>query len=116
MKSNETFSQIRSTAEFLSQQDDKVSTLYLKKYQEEQKKIKAAVKQIEALNKLSTELNVEALQEDLKRFEYDNGKSDRFKQWIKNLRGNIYLNEAVNVVNDMIVQKNLVYNSSSTRK
>lgn len=116
LKGNETFSQIRNTAAFLSQQDDKVNTLSLKKYQEEQKKIKAAVKQIEALNKLSTELNVEALPEDLKRFEYDNGKSERFKQWIKNLRGNIYLNEAVNVVNDMIVQKNLVYNSSSTRK
>jgi carboxyl-terminal processing protease len=110
-KTSEVFSLIRSNAEWLSQQDDKVHTLNLKKYQEEQKKIKAAVKQIESLNKLSSELNVEALPEDLKRFEYDNGKSERFKQWIKNLRGNIYLNEAVHVVNDMIQLKNVVYNN-----
>ena len=111
LKSNEAFGLIRTNAEWLSQQDDKVHTLNLKKYQEEQKKIKATVKQIETLNKLGTELNVEALPEDLKKFEYDNGKSDRFKQWIKNLRSNIYLNEAVNVVNDLIVQKNVVYNN-----
>src|SRR5688500_10748874 len=43
-KSNEVFSLIRSNAEWLSQQDDKVHTLNLKKYQDEQKKIKAAVK------------------------------------------------------------------------
>jgi carboxyl-terminal processing protease len=111
LKSSEVFNLIRSNAEWLSTQDDKVQTLNLKKYQEEQKKIKAAVKQIEALNKLAKELEVEALPEDLKRFEYDNGKSDRFKLWIKNLRSNIYLDEAVHVINDMIVQKNLVYNS-----
>jgi carboxyl-terminal processing protease len=111
VNANEAFATIRANAEWLSKQDDKVHTLNLKKYQEEQKKIKATVKEIEALNKLNTELNVNALPEDLKKFEYDAGKSERFKQWIKNLRDNIYLNEAVNVLNDMIVQRNVVYNT-----
>ena len=65
---------------------------------------------MDSLNKLRVELPVEALEDDLKKYEYDTGKSERFKQWIKNLRGDIYLDEAVKVVSDMIIQNNLVYN------
>jgi C-terminal peptidase (prc) len=110
-KANEVFSKIRAHAEFLAKQDNKVYTLNLKKFQAEQKKAKEAIKQLESLSKLTTELDVQALPEDLKRFEYDAGKSERFKQWIKNLRSNIYLNEAVHVMNDMIQLKNVVYNT-----
>jgi carboxyl-terminal processing protease len=88
-----------------------VYTLNLKKYQDEQKQIRMRVKQIDSLNKAPTELNVEALNEDLKKLEYDEGKSERFKKWIKDLRTDIYLDESVRVVNDMIVQNNLVYNN-----
>ena len=95
VKHNESFNRIRTNAEWLSKQNDKVYTLNLKKYQDEQKQVKATVKQIDSLNKLSTELPVEALDEDLKKYEYDTGKSERFKQWIKNLRSDIYLDEAV---------------------
>jgi carboxyl-terminal processing protease len=109
LKNNESFNLIRTNAAWLSKQNDKVVSLSLKKYQDEQKQIKATVKQIETLNKLAHELNVEALPEDIKKFEYDNGKLERFKQWVKSLRNDIYLDEAVNVVNDMVVQKNLVY-------
>jgi carboxyl-terminal processing protease len=85
--------------------------LNLKKYREEQKEIRNRVKQIDTLNKTSTQLEVEALSDDLKKLEYDEGKSERFKQWIKNLRTDIYLDESVRVINDMIVQNNLVYNN-----
>jgi len=115
IQQNPSFNSIRTNAQFLSKQNDKVYTLNLKKYQEEFKQIRAAAKSIEGLNKLSTELNVEALQEDLKRFEYDAGKTDRFKNWIKNLRNDIYLDEAVKVVNDMIIQNNIVYNKNSKK-
>jgi carboxyl-terminal processing protease len=110
VKNNESFNRIKTNAEWLSKQNDKVYTLNLKKYQDEQKQVKATVKQIDSLNKLKVELPVEALSEDLKKYEYDNGKSERFKQWIKNLRSDIYLDEAVKVVSDMIIQNNLVYN------
>lgn len=116
IKSNEAFTKIKANAEWLAKQDDKVSPLSLKKFQEEQKQMKAVAKQIDSLNKSAKELDVEALTEDLKKFEYDTGKSERFKQWIKSLRNNdIYLGEAVNVINDMIVQKNLVYNSNGRK-
>jgi carboxyl-terminal processing protease len=108
---NTSFTQIRKSAEWLSKQNDKVYTLNLAKYQEEQKQIRAAVKQIETMSKLSKELDVEPIAADVKKLEYDSGKTDRFNQWIKNLKSDIYLNEAVNVTNDMVVQNNLVYNN-----
>jgi carboxyl-terminal processing protease len=110
VKNSESFNRIRTNAEWLSKQNDKVYTLNLKKYQEEQKQVKATVKQIDSLNKLKVELPVLALDEDLKKYAYDTGKTERFKQWIKNLRTDIYLDEAVKVVSDMIIQNNLVYN------
>ena len=91
-------------------QNDKEYTLNYKKYQDEQKEIRNRVKQIDSLNKTPTEIHVEALGDDLKKLQYDEGKTERFKQWIKGLRSDIYLDESVKVVNDMIVQNNLVYN------
>ncbi|MBC7850260.1 MAG: carboxy terminal-processing peptidase [Chitinophagaceae bacterium] len=111
IKTSNSFEVIHKNAQWIAEQNDKVVTLNLKKYLEEQKQIKASVKQIEASAKLPTEIDVTALADDLKKFEYDNGKLERFKDWIKRLRGDIYLNEAVNVVNDMVVQKNIVYNT-----
>lgn len=111
LKSSNAFNVIGKNAQWIAEQNDKVVTLNLKKYQEEQKQIKASVKQIETSGKLSNELDVTAMADDLKKFEYDSGKLERFKEWIKRLKSDIYLDEAVNVVNDMVIQKNVVYNS-----
>jgi carboxyl-terminal processing protease len=108
---NPSFKLIKQNAEWLSKQNDKVYTLNLKKYNQEQKEIRYKVKQIDSLNKIGTELGVEALSDDIKKLAYDEGKSERFKQWIKNLRTDIYLDESVKVINDMIIQNNLVYNN-----
>jgi carboxyl-terminal processing protease len=109
INSSPSFTQIKKSAEWLAKQNDKVYNLQLTKYQEDQKQIKDAVKQLETASKIQNALNVEALQEDLKKYEYDTGKSERFNLWLKNLKTDIYLNEAVNVVNDMIIQDNVVY-------
>jgi carboxyl-terminal processing protease len=113
IKNNEVFNKIKANAQWLAKQDDKMVPLSLKKYQDEQKQLKEMGKQMDSLSKSAKELNVEALPEDLKKLDYDAGKTERFKQWIKALRSNdIYLGEAVNVINDMIVQENVVYNTS----
>lgn len=111
ISSNPSFNIIKSNAEWLSKQNDKKHTLNLKKYQQEQLLVKNKVKQIDSLNRIPTEVNVAAIEEDLKKLAYDEGKSERFKQWIKNLRSDIYLDESVKVIDDMIVQDNLVYNN-----
>jgi carboxyl-terminal processing protease len=113
IKNNEVFNKIKANAQWLAKQDDKMVPLSLKKYQDEQKQLKEMGKQMDSLSKSAKELNVEALPEDLKKLDYDAGKTERFKQWIKSLRSNdIYLGEAINVINDMIVQENVVYNTS----
>jgi C-terminal peptidase (prc) len=114
IKNNIVFTTIHNNAEWLAKQNDKQVSLNLKKYQEEQKKNKAIAKQLESLNKLPNELAVEGLPEDLKRLEYDPGKTERFKNWLKNLRNDPYLEEAAHVLNDMVNQTNLVY--ANTRK
>lgn len=111
ISNSSSFNTIRTNAQWLSEQNDKMYTLNLKKYQDQQKQIREKVKQIDSLNKTPDEVDVLALAEDLKKLEADQGKSERFKQWIKNLRSDIYLDESVKVINDMIVQDNLVYNA-----
>jgi carboxyl-terminal processing protease len=112
MKGNTSFGQIRKDEEWLSSIQDKVYSLNLAKYQEEQKQIKTTVKQLETLSKLPTAsaLNVAALPQDVHKYDDDKSKADRFQAWLKDKRTDVWLNEAVNVVDDMISQKNLVYN------
>jgi carboxyl-terminal processing protease len=111
VSANPSFNLIRNNAEWLSKQNDKTHTLNLKKYGDEQKLIQSKVKQIDSLRKMPAEVDVAALDEDIKRLDYDQEKSKRFKGWIKALRSDIYLDESVKVINDMITQNNLVYNN-----
>jgi len=112
LKNNSSFTQIRQDEEWLSSIQDKVYPLSLKQYQGEQKKVKATVKQLQTLSKLpsGSELNVASLPQDLHKYDDDKNKADRFQTWLKDKKSDLWLGEAVNVVDDMIVQKNLVYN------
>ena len=112
MKNNNSFSQIRQDEEWLSSIQDKVYPLSLTKYREEQKQLKTTVKQIETLSKLpaGNELNVAALPQDQHKYDDDKNKADRFQQWLKDRKSDVWLGEAINVVDDMISEKNVVYN------
>jgi carboxyl-terminal processing protease len=104
--------EIQSDAEWLSKTEDKVFSLNIRKYQEEQKEIKAKVKQIEDLSKLPAagQLNVFSLSEDAHKYDDDKNKADRFQTWLKEKRSDLWLGETVNVLDDMIAQKSVVYN------
>ena len=112
MKGNNSFSLIRQDEEWLSSIQDKVYPLSLTKYRDEQKQVKATVKQIETLSKLpaGSELTVQALPQDVHKYDDDKSKADRFQQWLKDKKTDVWLGETVNVLDDMIAQKNLVYN------
>ena len=99
---------IKENTEWLAKQNDREYPLNFDKYQKEQKAIRATVRQIEALKKLENEMDVNSLPQDANRFTYDKGKQDRFDQWIKNLRKDIYIDQAAKVTADMVQQKNLV--------
>lgn len=108
LQSNKAFKQIKENTEWLSKQNDREYPLNFEKYQKEQKAIRNAVRQIEALKKLDNEMDVNSLPQDANRFTYDKGKQERFDQWIKNLRKDIYIDQAAKVTADMVQQKNLV--------
>ncbi|WP_188927761.1 carboxy terminal-processing peptidase [Puia dinghuensis] len=112
LKSNNSFGLIRQDEEWLSSIQDKVYPLSLKKYQEEQKQVKATVKQLQTLSKLpaGNELSVQSLPQDAHKYDEDKNKAERFQNWLKDKRSDVWLAETVNVVDDMIAQKNLVYN------
>lgn len=110
LKSDSAFSQIQRDAEWLNKESEKVYSLNLQKYREDQKQIKMTNKQIETLSKLPKEMDVQALPEDAHKYDDDKDKADRFQQWLKSLRTDIWIGESVNVVDDMVSQKSLVYN------
>ncbi|MBC6489853.1 tail-specific protease [Flavihumibacter stibioxidans] len=115
VNNNSAFNQIKSSTDWLAEQNDKVYSLNLNKFRDEKKKISATVKQIEALYKLPKELSVESLPGDEAKFASDPDKLSRYKQWKKSLSNDIYLDEAINSVNDMIYQQNLAFKKSGIK-
>src|SRR5690606_2684593 len=99
---------IAETTEWLSKQSEKKYSLQLDKYRKEQERIKASVKQLESLLKLKGQLDVSALPQEANRWADDKPKQERFAQWLKTLQKDIYLDQAVKVMNDIISQQNLV--------
>jgi carboxyl-terminal processing protease len=112
LKSNSALQLIRQDEDWLNKEKDKVYPLNVQKYRLEQKQLKDTYKQIETLSKLKdgNELNVQSLPQDAHKYDDDKLKGDRFQAWLKERKSDVWLGEAVNVLDDMIVQKNLVYN------
>jgi carboxyl-terminal processing protease len=101
------FKLIKDNTDWLAKQNDKQYSLQIDKYRKEQKMIRATLRQIDALTKLSGDMNVSPLSTETNRWEEDKNKQERFNQWIKGLQKDIYLDQAVKVVNDIIGQQNL---------
>lgn len=66
------------------------------------KQRKAQIKKFEALEKLSTGLKFTVYPEDLEREKKDEAFKKKTENWTKNLSRDIYLQEAVNIVSDMM--------------
>lgn len=103
------FSILNNNAKWLAQENDKVYNLNLNEYKNNINKIRETVKQNNALTILEKEMSISGLAiDDYKYNNIDKEKGDRYKQWLKNLKKDIYLNEAVNIVYDIV-------NSNSTK-
>ncbi|MCR6720657.1 MAG: carboxy terminal-processing peptidase [Chitinophagaceae bacterium] len=70
--------------------------------------MRARFAQLDTLTRLREELRVAALPKEVNRWENDKNKQDRFNAWLRNLSKDIYLDQAVKVVDDIINQQNLV--------
>lgn len=108
LQNNVAFKLIKENTDWLAKQNDKDYSLQLDKYKKERKMISATIKQVESLMRLQEELDVKALSTELNKWSNDKNKQERFNNWLKNLRKDIYLDQAVRVMNDMVNQQNLV--------
>ncbi len=106
---NIAFSTISKNAAWLDKQNDKMYPLNLKAYQDEQKMIRATVKQIDSVSKLTVPMSISTMSQDTVKYSLDKDKGDRYKQWVDSRKTDIYLKEAVNVMDDMISLKGVVY-------
>jgi carboxyl-terminal processing protease len=102
------FRLIKQKTELLAKEDDKEYPLQIDKFKQEQKVTRKAVKDIEQLIKDSKEMNVSYLPQDKDRYySADKDKTQRYQQWLTNVGKDVYVDQAVKVINDIVSQQNL---------
>ncbi|MBK6381315.1 MAG: carboxy terminal-processing peptidase [Chitinophagaceae bacterium] len=101
---NATFNKIKESITWLEKYSDKAYPLNLTKYRREQKELKVKQKELEDLFKLNKELNVKNIQADMGAINAAKEKIDKNTAWLKRVSGDIYIDETVKVMNNMITQ------------
>ena len=107
ISNNPIFQGIKKNTQWLSEQNDKEYSLQIDKFKKEQQIIRTAAKQVDSLEKLKQPLNISFLPQDSARMSGDRDKAERYNQWLKNLKSDIYLDQAIKVVSDIQSQRNL---------
>jgi carboxyl-terminal processing protease len=107
INANPIFQNIRQKTEWLSKQNDKEVPLEITKYKKEQEARSVIVKQLDSLTKLTDSLKMSFVTQDAERINADKDKSERYNQWLKSLKADIYLDQAVKVIGDIRNQRNL---------
>lgn len=113
--SDSVFRLIKEQTDILARQDDKEYPLEITQFRKDQKVTREAVKKIEKLVKLDQAMQVSYLKQDQDRYiSADKDKTERYKQWLASVSKDIYVDEAVRVINDMVQQQNLARSKSTT--
>ncbi len=102
LKNNPGFTVLESAAKRLKKQKDStVVSLNFDKYTAEQKRYKAESKKLEDLDKEISGIEVSALKTDAVLIESDTTKANKAKDWYKNIKKDIYLNETISIMDDL---------------
>ncbi|MBP7272985.1 MAG: carboxy terminal-processing peptidase [Saprospiraceae bacterium] len=108
LSNSEAFKLIEENAKyFKAKKDDTQYTLNLKKYQEEQKQLQAKSKKFEDMFKENPSLKVENLQDDVTFIQADSSRIARNEDFIKNIKKDVYLEETLHIMQDLINQSGL---------
>jgi carboxyl-terminal processing protease len=104
ISNNSTLRLIKDNASWLAQNNEKPVSLNLIRYKEQQKAIRTTVGQNDKLAKLQQEMVVSSLSEDKEKFynNPDKAKGERYQSWLKALKTDLYINETVGIVSDMV--------------
>jgi carboxyl-terminal processing protease len=104
LNSDTTFQLIKDDIQVLEKNSDKSYSLNLQKYRDDLKQLRATSKQLDSLSKLKVELNVTNASKDIATLDADKDKTERNKQWLKRVSNDIYINETIKVMDNMIGQ------------
>lgn len=107
LTANNVFKSIEDNTNILADNRKTSRSLELAKYKVQLKEIKDVSNKVRDLTKLKDDLSVNNLPEDLKVINSDTLKKDRNDFWVKYLKKDVYLNESINVMDDMIQQKGM---------
>jgi len=106
VNNNENFNLIKQDAQWLDSESDKDYSLNLTKFRAETKEIKDVYKQMDSVSKLQKALDVKNIAVDVPTYTADKEKTDKNKQFINHVKDDIYIDETVKVMNNMIGQGN----------
>lgn len=102
LKNNEGFTILENAAKRLKKQKDStIVSLNFGKYTAEQKRYKAEAKRMEELDKEIPGIEIASLKVDAALISKDTAKTNKAKEWHKNLKKDIYLNETIAIMNDI---------------
>ncbi len=107
VKADSAFAIIKKNTEWFSKNDDSPKSLKLDKYKAQQKQLRATSAQTTAVMKLTKEMDVSVLKPDYDKF-YNNPykvKQDGYQAWLKNIKSDIYINQTVKIVTDIITSE-----------
>ena len=113
VSTSSTFKTMKQQIEWIDKKNDKEASLNLVKYKQELQQMKVAYKQLDSLYKLPKEMNVTNSTPDTAGLSTDKEKVDRNKQFLNRVKGDIYIDETVKVMNNMINQSNVAVNGAA---
>lgn len=108
VNSNPVFQTIKKNSEWLGKSStEKVFSLNINKYRQQQNLIRQTVRQNDSLVKLQHPMSIEHLNIDKNKFDTtvsDNkSKAARYHQWLNAIKRDLYINQAAGVVNEMVI-------------
>ena len=102
LKSNHIFAKIREDVQTLDKYNDKDYSLNLAKFRAEEKIVRATSKEIDSLSKLKVNMDINNTLTDQASLALSADKGEKNKVWLKKLSNDIYIDESVKVLDQMI--------------
>ncbi|MDE3237078.1 MAG: carboxy terminal-processing peptidase [Bacteroidota bacterium] len=98
------FKLIKENTQWIAKNSDAPQFLNITKYRQQQKLLSSTVNQNSTLTKLSAPMNVNVLKADYEKFfnNPDKAKGDRYQAWLKSMKNDLYIDESIKIVSDMI--------------
>ena len=111
-----TFKSMKEKVVLIDKQNDKEYSLNISKYKQEQQLLKTEYKELDSLYKLPKEMIVLNSSIDTTGLHLDKERVERNKQFFARVKGDIYIDETVKIMNNMIGQTNLALAAAANAK